>query len=116
MPIYEFICAQCKRRFRKLVGVVANPSPLQCPHCRSTDLRRQISRFASIRSEDEALDSLADEMEALGDTEDPRALKRLMRAMGDEMGEDLDDEFEQMMEEEAAGGPAGEGFDADSQE
>ena len=103
MPIYEYVCAQCRRRFRKLVGVISNPSPLQCPHCHSTELRQQISRFARLRSEDEALDSLAGEMEALGDTEDPRALKRLMRAMGDEMGEDLDDEYEQMMEEEAAG-------------
>lgn len=116
MPIYEFVCSQCRRRFRKLVGVIANPTPLQCPHCRSTDLRRQISRFARIRSEDEALDSLADEMEALGDTEDPRALKRLMRAMGDETGENLDDEFEQMMEEETGGSQAGENSDLEMQE
>ncbi|HZT41476.1 MAG TPA: zinc ribbon domain-containing protein [Chthonomonadaceae bacterium] len=116
MPIYEFVCAQCRRRFRKLVGVVANPAPLECPHCRSTDLRKQISRFASLRSEDEALDSLANEMEALGDTEDPRALKRLMRAMGDEMGEDLDDEFEQMMEEESSGGLAGEDSEMETPE
>ncbi|HZO89745.1 MAG TPA: zinc ribbon domain-containing protein [Chthonomonadaceae bacterium] len=109
MPIYEFVCAQCKRRFRKLVGVVAQSEPLQCPRCQSTQLNRQISRFARVRSEDEALDSLADEMESMGDTDDPKALRRLMREMGKEMGEDLGDEFEQMMEEEAAGEGAGEG-------
>jgi putative FmdB family regulatory protein len=109
MPIYEFVCAQCKRKFRKLVGVVANATPPQCPHCQSTRLNLQISRFARVRSEDESLDSLADEMEAMGDSEDPRAMRRLMREMGREMGEDLDEEFDQMMEEEASGGESSDG-------
>jgi putative FmdB family regulatory protein len=104
MPIYEFVCTQCKRRVRKLVGVIAQPSPLQCPHCQSTDLNRRISRFARVRSEDDTLDSLADELEAAGDTDDPKVMRRLMREIGKEMGEDLDDEFEQMMEEEGSDG------------
>jgi putative FmdB family regulatory protein len=98
MPIYEFVCSQCKRRFRKLVGVVAQPTPLQCPRCQSTELNRQISRFARVRNEDEAFDSLADELESVGDSDDPKALRRLMRSMGSELGEDMDEEFEQMME------------------
>jgi putative FmdB family regulatory protein len=103
MPIYEFVCSQCRRKFRKLVGVVAQPTLLQCPRCRSTDLNRQISRFARVRSEDETFDSLAEEMEAAGEGDDPKAMRRLMRDMGSEMGEDLGDEFEQMMEEESGG-------------
>lgn len=105
MPVYEYVCTQCKRRFRKLVGVVAKPSPLQCPHCASVEINRRISRFARVRSEDDALDSLASDMEAASDTDDPKVMRRLMREIGNEMGEDLDDEFEQMMEEEASGGP-----------
>ena len=50
------------------------------------------------------LDSLADELEAAGDTDDPKVMRRLMREIGKEMGEDLDDEFEQMMEEEGSDG------------
>jgi putative FmdB family regulatory protein len=102
MPVYEFACAQCGRRFRKLVGVVAQAAPLQCPHCQSTDLNRRFSRFARVRNEDDTLDSLADEMEAAGETDDPKVMRRLMREIGKEMGEDLDDEFEQMLEEEAS--------------
>ena len=116
MPIYEFVCAQCNRSFRKLVGVVANVTPPQCPRCHSTDLNRQISRFARVRNEDDALDSLADEMEALGDNEDPKAMRRLMRDMGREMGEDLDEEFDQMMEEEATGGGENGEGDAPAEE
>lgn len=103
MPIYEYVCGNCQRKFRKLVGVVAQPAPLECPRCQSTELNRQISRFARVRSEDESLDSLAEEMEALGDSDDPKAMRRLVREMGREMGEDLDEEFEQMMEEGDSG-------------
>ena len=109
MPIYEYICGQCQRKFRKLVGVVAQPTPLECPRCQSTRLNRQISRFARVRNEDDALDSLADEMETVGDTEDPRALRRLMKQMGSELGEDMEEDFEQMMEQEMTGGGEADG-------
>ena len=98
MPVYEFVCASCQRKFRKLVGVVANPSPLECPKCQSTELNRQISRFARVRNEDDTLDSLADELESVGDSEDPKAMRRMMKEMGSALGEDLDEEFEQMLE------------------
>src|SRR5947209_7455396 len=104
MPIYEFVCSQCKRKFRKLVGVVAQTSPLACPKCQSTDLNRQLSRFSRVRSEDDTLDSLADEMEAIGDTDDPKTLRRMMKEVSGAMGEDLDDDFEEMMESDAGGG------------
>ena len=103
MPIYEFVCAECGRKFRKLVGMIAQPAPLQCPRCQSTVLNRQISRFARVRGEDESFDALADEMEGL-DENDPKAMRRLMQTMGDEMGEDMTEDFDQMMEEEAGGG------------
>ena len=99
MPIYEYVCAHCEKRFRKLVGMIANPTSLQCPKCQSEDLKRQISRFARVRNEDETLDSLADEMEAAGDSDDPKTLRRLMKQMGGALDEDMDEEFEQMMEE-----------------
>src|SRR2546423_6308188 len=103
MPIYEFVCSQCSRKFRKLVGVVAQPSPLACPKCQSTELNRQLSRFSRVRNEDDALDSLADEMESLGDTDDPKTLRRMMKEVSGAMGEDLDDDFEEMMEADISG-------------
>jgi putative FmdB family regulatory protein len=114
MPIYEFVCSQCKRKFRKLVGVVAQPTPLQCPRCQSTELERQISRFARVRNEDDVLDSLADDMESMGDPDDPRAMRRMMREMGSAMGEDLDEDFEQIMEEESGGAGTDASDDAEA--
>jgi putative FmdB family regulatory protein len=98
MPIYEYVCGACGRKFRKLVGVVAQSTPLACPRCESTVLNRQISRFARVRSEDDTLNSLADEMETLGDSDDPKTMRRMMRDMTAAMGEDMDSDMEQMLE------------------
>jgi hypothetical protein len=56
-----------------------------------------VSRFARVRSEDEALDALADRADT-ADMDDPVTMRRFMKEMASEMGEDADD-FEQMMEE-----------------
>ena len=103
MPVYEFVCGNCQKKFRRLVGMTAQSRPLECPQCQSDALKRQISRFARVRSDDEAIDALGDEMEALGDSDDPAAMRRMVREMGREMGEDLEDDFDAMMEEEEAG-------------
>ena len=98
MPVYEFVCGECGRKFRKLVGVVAQNAPPACPRCQSTDLNRQISRFARVRSEEAAMDSLAEDMENLGDSDDPKTMRRMMRDVTAAMGEDMDGDIEQMLE------------------
>lgn len=110
MPIFEFTCNNCDnpRKFSALIGVVADAPPPICPKCGSGNVTRAVSRFARLRSEDEAIDSLAERAEGL-DESDPRAMRGLIRDMASEMGDDVDaDEFEAMMEdsinEEASGG------------
>ena len=101
MPIFEYTCNSCAtgRKFSALVGVVANAAPPQCPRCGGTDLKKLVSRFARLRSEDEAIDALADQADSL-DTDDPKAVRRLVREMAGGMGDDMDaDEFEQIMDE-----------------
>jgi hypothetical protein len=62
-----------------------------------------MSRFATIRSEEDRLDSLADPS-SLGDLneDDPRSVARWMKKMGTEMGEDLGDDVEEALEEETS--------------
>ena len=110
MPIFEFKCNACgnPRKFSALVGVVSNAPPPRCPKCGSGDVSKAVSRFARLRSDDEAIDSLADRAEGI-DESDPRAMRGLIRDMASEMGDDVDaDEFEALMEdsmaEEASGG------------
>jgi hypothetical protein len=71
-----------------------------------------MSRFATLRSEDERLDSLADPS-GLGDFDenDPASVGRFMKKMSREFGEDLGDDFEGAIDDamaEAEGGDAGE--------
>jgi putative FmdB family regulatory protein len=43
MPIYEFICDDCQKKFERLVRVGAQPP---CPHCDSVNVRKLMSGFA----------------------------------------------------------------------
>src|SRR5690606_401385 len=73
-----------------------------CTHCGSTALTRLISRVAIRRSPlarimsggDDIDDSAFDDL----DTDDPATLGRMLREMSAETGEDLGDEFEEVVE------------------
>ena len=106
MPLYEYRCNDCKKRFQYLVGMIAdNPNPT-CPKCQSKDLQKLMSRVKRLRSEDDMLESLADPSQ-LGDLEDPKQVRKWARKMGrelgSEMGEDFTEEFEELIEAEARG-------------
>jgi putative FmdB family regulatory protein len=103
MPIYEYHCASCRRTVSLLVMRISDPTPPSCPRCGGVQLRRLMSRFATIRSEEDRLDSLADPS-SLGDLneDDPRSVARWMKKMGSEMGEDLGDDVEEALEEETS--------------
>ena len=113
MPIYEFRCRTCGRKMSALVLVRARVDEVRCAHCGGADLERLVSRFATPRSDDARLESLADPG-ALGsvDEEDPKSVARWMKKMGQEMGEDLGDDFEQALEEESPGGSGGDNGDS----
>lgn len=119
MPIYEYICSDCNGQFQKLVRGFSDPTDLACPRCQSNDISRAISRFATIKSEEARLDSLADPSNFSGlDENDPRSIaqwaKRMGKELGDEAGEDWDELVEEMLEEELGGGKDGEGADGKS--
>jgi putative FmdB family regulatory protein len=113
MPIFEYRCAGCRRKFSLLVGVVAGGSEARCPTCGSEQIQKLISRFAVARSEDDLMDDLADPSK-IGDMEDPRQMVQWMKRMGKEMGEDLGDDFDELVEEAAREEVEGEpGADGD---
>lgn len=108
MPIYEYRCNVCRRRFNVLVGVIAQDDPLQCPRCGGTDITRLISRFARLRNEDDLMDDMLDP-DRIGDPEDPKTMRRWVKEMGKELGEDFADEFDELLVEEEKKGVSGEG-------
>lgn len=106
MPLFEYSCKDCEKRFTFLSGVVADNTEPVCPRCQSKDLTKLMSRFSRGRSDDDRLDAMADKMDD-ADFDDPRAARRFAREMGREMGaetgEDLSDEMEELIENEALG-------------
>ena len=106
MPIYEYECRGCSRRVSLLVRSMASREAPRCPRCGSADLSRLMSRFATPKSEDARLEAAADPSQ-YGDIDenDPQAVARFVKRMGDEMGEDLGDDLGEAME--AASGEEG---------
>jgi hypothetical protein len=58
---------------------------------------RRIGRIRFARSEESRLDNLADPSALAGLEDDPRALGKMMRQMGREMGEDMPAEFDEVV-------------------
>ena len=100
MPTYEFRCLDCGRIVRRFYTYAEYDSALpSCPRCEGTNLRRLISRVALAKSEESRLDSLDPESMIAGlDENDPKSLGRFMRKLSSEMGEDLGDEFGEVVE------------------
>lgn len=111
MPIYEYRCLDCGRYQSVLTRTFRDPTDLRCPRCESTRVKKLVSRFAVLRSEEARLERLGDPS-SLGDVDenDPRSVARWARRMGDEMGKDLGDDFHEMVEQiEAGETPEGDG-------
>jgi hypothetical protein len=73
---------------------------------------RLLSRFASPKSEEARLESLADPGNLGGlDENDPQSVARFMRKMGQEMGEDVSEDMEAMMEQAEDSGDIPDGAD-----
>ncbi len=97
MPIYEYRCADCKRKvsvfFRSFSA--ADQEQARCPICNGAHLTKMVSKVRVMRgtaaasSEDGLDDSMLDDL----NENDPRSLGRMMRRMADETGEDMGPEF-----------------------
>lgn len=110
MPIYEYLCSNCQGRFSKLVRGFSDPDGLICPRCGNSAVRRAVSRVAVVRTEDSRLDAMADGAMFNGlDENDPASVARWAKKMGRELGEEVGDDWEevvdQMLEDEMNGGP-----------
>jgi hypothetical protein len=91
-----------------------------CKFCKGDDLEQLFSRFATPKSEESRLESLADPSSLSGlDENDPASVARWMKKMGKELGEDfggedIDQLAEEAAQEAAAGGEAADQGDISS--
>jgi len=104
MPIYEYRCADCRKKTTVVTLAVSAAVDPICSHCGGRNMTKLVSRIAVRRSEESRLESLADPSSLAGlDENDPKSVARWMkkmgREMGDEAGEGLDQEIDQAMED-----------------
>ncbi len=98
MPYYDYFCPNCQKRVSIFQSYADyGVKPVACPECKSRKLKRQINRVRLIKSEERRLDDLS-APSWLGDVDenDPRSIGRAMRRMGQEIGEELPPEFDEV--------------------
>jgi putative FmdB family regulatory protein len=103
MPLYDYVCPDCRNRFDVFMTYAEyGKKELVCPQCGGKRVRRRVPRVRFARSEESRLDSLASDFSdpsALeGLEKDPKALGRMMRKMGSEMGEEVPPEFDDVVD------------------
>jgi putative FmdB family regulatory protein len=103
VPIYEFRCADCRRRTSVFTRSIGGEVAAVCSHCGSAAMSRLISRVAVLHSDDDAYGGLDESSFADVDENDPRAMARWVRKMSREMGEPLDADAEGELERMEAG-------------
>lgn len=96
MPLYDYQCSDCGKRFTLLKGVVADKQIELCPNCDSPQIKKLISRFGRLRSDDAVIDDLADPSK-MGDLDDPEQLQKWMSGVGKEIGGDMGGDFDEML-------------------
>jgi putative FmdB family regulatory protein len=50
MPLFEFVCSDCKRPFEELVRSASAIGEVTCPNCGSSQVNKKLSTFASRAS------------------------------------------------------------------
>jgi putative FmdB family regulatory protein len=108
MPIYEYRCQECRQVSSFLILNLREPFTPVCRKCGSQGMERLLSRVHVRLSEDTRLERLADPAAWAGmDENDPKSVARMLKKMGQEMGEDFPGEVDQLVEEAMESG-AGE--------
>jgi putative FmdB family regulatory protein len=101
MPDYEYECLDCKRRFViYLTYDEYGSKSVSCKTCGSDHIKRKLGRIRFARSAESRLEGMSpsgdfDNLDAM--EEDPRALGKMMRMLGQESGEELPPEFNEVV-------------------
>ena len=100
MPTYDFICNKCNQRFDVFLTFAEyGKKKVSCTHCKSQNVRRRMTKVRIAKSEDSRMSSMADDFagfESMDD--DPKEMARMMKKMGNEMGDELPPEFNEVVD------------------
>jgi putative FmdB family regulatory protein len=98
MPIYDYVCLNCKNKFDQFFTYGEYGSkPSICPFCQSENSKRKIGHIRVAKSEENRMANLSNPEALDGIDEDPQRLGSMMRKMSTEMGEDMGPEFNEVI-------------------
>ncbi len=98
MPTYDYRCCNCQERFEIFISYEDyGKKDVACPACHSENVQRRIGKIRLAKSEDRRIEDMVDPSQLDGLEDDPKALGRLMRKMGAELGEDAGPEFDEVV-------------------
>ncbi len=98
MPTYDYHCVECKTRFEIILSYAEyGQEEVSCPACGSGNIRRRIGNIRIAKTEESRLEDMVDPAKLAGMEDDPKSLGRFMRQMGDELGEDIGPEFDEVV-------------------
>ncbi len=102
MPIFEYRCLDCGRKYRALVGMTADAS-VECEHCKSPRGEKLVSRPGKFRREDDRIDEIADRLEMMDDPESASEMRELVKELGRATDDDVSADMEEMFEADMEG-------------
>lgn len=91
MPVYEFMCQNCRRKSSFLIRDISSPLTPKCSFCGSTNLSRAISSFAYHKSLRTVWEESGEPTMHPGEDyyKDPRNIGRWVEKKFQQMGEEL---------------------------
>lgn len=98
VPVFEYECLSCGKKFGLLVGMTAEPDAEVCPGCGSAKLEKLVSKFRRGRTEGQKLDDWATSLDGSGEPDSVAGMRNMVREIGGSMDDDMSNEMEEMLE------------------
>lgn len=54
MPIYDYICKDCRKVFEMTLTLLQHDKPVACPKCGSRHVEQELTRFYAVTSKKSA--------------------------------------------------------------
>lgn len=112
MPIYEYICDDCRQVASIFFRSYSQVAAASCPHCSSSNLRRLVSKVAILKGEAKRAQEI-DVRREMGDLNplDPRSVAHWARQKGGELDPLLGSNLREMAEKMESGDTPTEMYD-----
>ncbi len=105
MPIYEYRCQSCGQITPQFVRHPEHARAPACEHCGHARTTRALSRFATLRTEQQVMEQYGMPEAGAGPDayKDPRQIGRWVEQRFDQLGMDLPDEARTMIDAARSG-------------